>query len=748
MLIKKFYMKKALQLFFLISLLSCIHVKGQDPGFSQYQNAPVFLNPANIGDFDGKIRLFTSYRRQWASISTPYTTNTAAADFSLGRVGFGIDLVKDDPGSSGLTHTQVLVGFGYKVFTGRHNLSLGLKAGFVQKSFDPTQFSFDSQYNPSTGFNPSTASGELLPLTRASVGDFSSGIVYNYRPENSNGLLGVELGASFYHINQPTYNFILGETFLPMRTNLHAGLSLVGGERLVLNPLVRYSLQGTATQLALGLIAAYEYDEDISLEVGAQYRVNDAFIPYVGLKYHKFDVGLSYDINISTLSNFSNLKGGPELTLSYIFDGNITPRDRTKNKPMKIRTLNDQDGDGVKDGVDRCPDIPGLKKYAGCPDSDGDGVVDSEDTCPTQPGPRERNGCPAYDRDGDGVLDKADKCPDIPGLIAFMGCPDSDSDGLPDHIDKCPQEPGPRVRSGCPSSDIDADGDGIPNKVDMCPTIAGPADFQGCPDSDRDGVADFEDLCPKIPGLKVRSGCPEAQMDSDKDGIPDKQDNCPTVFGIQQFAGCPDSDRDGISDFEDKCPLTPGTTLNQGCPDGKMDVDGDGIPNLQDRCPYVPGEVQFQGCPDTDKDGLSDLDDACPLIYGPITQKGCPTKEQTMSPGMPAREAKEAIVYFDTDQAIIKPEFFRELNEMGDHLLRNPQKRALIAGHTDDRAHSQYNMVLGQNRAKAVQYYLQIRGVKKHQLDIISYGEIMPATMNASEMNRAKNRRVNIIIME
>ncbi|MEM6804606.1 MAG: PorP/SprF family type IX secretion system membrane protein [Bacteroidota bacterium] len=740
-------MKKALLILSLLGIIFLTKVKGQDPGFSQYFNAPVFLNPANVGNFEGKIRLFGSYRQQWASITEPYTTTAAAVDFSMGRIGLGIDLLKDDPGAAALSHTQGLIGLSYRAFEGRHNLSLGLKTGFVQKSFDPTKFSFDSQYNPSTGFDPSNPSSEIFPLSRATMGDFHSGIVYNFVPMASNGFLGMELGASFIHFNEPQYSFIQGESFLPMRTNLYASFSFIGGERLKVSPMVRYSHQGPATQIAVGLNAVYEYSEEVSFDIGAHYRINDAFIPYVALKYQQFDIGLSYDVNISSLSNFSNFRGGPELTLGYIWDGKIKPpTPKTKYKTARVKSISDQDGDGIKDAVDRCPDIPGLRKFGGCPDSDGDGVIDSEDVCPTQPGPMERNGCPAYDRDGDGVLDKADKCPETPGLIAFMGCPDSDSDGLPDHIDKCPQEPGPRVRSGCPSSDIDADGDGIPNKVDMCPTIAGPADFQGCPDTDKDGVADFEDLCPKIPGLKTERGCPMAQMDSDKDGIPDNQDACPTVFGLLQFKGCPDTDKDGITDFEDKCPLTPGLVQNQGCPDGNMDVDGDGVPNMQDRCPYVPGIVSFQGCPDTDKDGLSDLDDACPLNPGPIANKGCPGA-QTQKMQMSSDYLKEAIVYFDTDQAIIKPEFFQVLNEFADYLLQHPDKRALIAGHTDDRAKSQYNMVLGQNRAKAVQFYLRVRGVKEHQMDIISYGEIMPATKNMSENSRAMNRRANLIIL-
>ena len=51
-------------------------------------------------------------------------------------------------------------------------------------------------------------------------------------------------------------------------------------------------------------------------------------------------------------------------------------------------------------------------------------------------------GCP--DRDGDGITDAEDKCPDVPGLARYQGCPipDTDKDGINDEVDKCPTVPG------------------------------------------------------------------------------------------------------------------------------------------------------------------------------------------------------------------------------------------------------------------------------------------------------------------
>jgi len=142
----------------------------------------------------------------------------------------------------------------------------------------------------------------------------------------------------------------------------------------------------------------------------------------------------------------------------------------------------DTDGDGVRDGIDECPDTPAGVQVdeKGCPlDRDGDGVPDYKDDCPDEAGSPQFNGCP--DKDGDGIIDKNDDCPDVAGLAKFNGCPDTDEDGVPDPKDKCPNTPKgcPVDENGCP---LDSDGDGVIDCQDRCPTEAGSVDNEGCPD--------------------------------------------------------------------------------------------------------------------------------------------------------------------------------------------------------------------------------------------------------------------------
>jgi OmpA-OmpF porin, OOP family len=211
--------------------------------------------------------------------------------------------------------------------------------------------------------------------------------------------------------------------------------------------------------------------------------------------------------------DFINEKGVVPEDTFYIWTGTVGARVKFGADP------GDDDGDGVPNAKDKCPDTPkGVQVYSdGCPiDLDQDGVPDYLDKCPnTPPGsPVDANGCP-FDSDGDGVPDHLDQCPGTPAgvMVDARGCPlDSDGDGIPDYLDKCPDtRAGSAVNAqGCDISD--KDGDGIPDHLDKCPDSdpsikVGP---DGCPlDSDGDGIPDHLDECPNTPpGLKVLpNGC-------------------------------------------------------------------------------------------------------------------------------------------------------------------------------------------------------------------------------------------------
>ncbi len=311
------------------------------------------------------------------------------------------------------------------------------------------------------------------------------------------------------------------------------------------------------------------------------------------------------------------------------------------------------------------------------------------------------------DRDGDKVSDKKDECVDTPGIWAFKGCPDTDGDGIKDVEDLCPETPGL-------------------------------AEFQGCPDRDGDKIPDKDDACPDLAGLAAYKGCP----DTDEDGIIDPNDSCPTVKGLPAFNGCPDRDGDGVQDSEDQCPDLPGPLANQGCPD----TDNDGLFDNVDKCPTVYGSKENDGCPwpDTDGDGLYDKDDDCPTIPGVIENRGCPKI---------AKEEQEILntafenLEFESGKAIILASSFKSLDDLAALLLKKPDWKLQIAGHTDNKGDAKKNMTLSKNRAEAVKKYLAGKGVDPARLKAEWYGQTKPIATNATPEGRQKNRRVEMNVI-
>ena len=136
--------------------------------------------------------------------------------------------------------------------------------------------------------------------------------------------------------------------------------------------------------------------------------------------------------------------------------GSIQHKKEPAPKVVEVPVVQDRDGDGIVDSLDRCPDIAGLSTLQGCPDKDADGIADMDDKCPDIAGLAKYQGCPIPDTDADGVNDEEDKCPNVKGVARYDGCPvpDTDNDGVNDEDDKCPNEAGPASNFGCPVIDV------------------------------------------------------------------------------------------------------------------------------------------------------------------------------------------------------------------------------------------------------------------------------------------------------
>ena len=340
------------------------------------------------------------------------------------------------------------------------------------------------------------------------------------------------------------------------------------------------------------------------------------------------------------------------------------------------------------------------------------------------------------DIDGDLVSDDLDDCLVVPGVWEFKGCPDTDKDGIKDLDDHCPQEAGLPEFNGCP----DKDGDRIPDKDDACPEEPGDSLYNGCPDSDKDGIIDSKDDCPTVPGIEAFKGCP----DTDGDGIKDDEDACPEVPGPLVNNGCPDTDNDGLFDFIDNCPEVAGPKENNGCP--WPDTDQDGTLDKDDDCPNTPGPRENAGCPytDSDNDGLRDKDDKCPNTPGPIENDGCPEIEEEVQEIL--RTAFENLE-FETGKDIIKEESIPSLTELAEVLVKRPEWKLQISGHTDNVGNDQANLVLSKKRADAVKNFMISKTIESERLYVLFFGETMPIASNDTKEGRQKNRRVEMKII-
>tara|TARA_B100000768_G_scaffold182039_1_gene208711 strand:+ start:3866 stop:5428 length:1563 start_codon:yes stop_codon:yes gene_type:complete len=250
------------------------------------------------------------------------------------------------------------------------------------------------------------------------------------------------------------------------------------------------------------------------------------------------------------------------------------------------------------------------------------------------------------------------------------------------------------------------------------------------------------------------------QRDRDNDGILDEADDCPKVPGLLALNGCPDRDMDGIKDSKDDCPDNFGLKINNGCPD----MDGDGVVDRNDTCPEIPGLIEYNGCPDTDGDGLQDKYDDCKDEWGPIMNKGCP-----VVPGQGNDTIIKYIYLTDTiylpfkDIQFLKDQFeniqFNHnrytllgtskdiLSEVSIYLINKSFLRIKLIGHTDDVADDESNMLLSENRVKEVQKYLVKKGISKSRIQIEWKGESDPLFNLKTREARAKNRRVELIIL-
>lgn len=122
------------------------------------------------------------------------------------------------------------------------------------------------------------------------------------------------------------------------------------------------------------------------------------------------------------------------------------------------------------------------------------------------------------------------------------------------------------------------------------------------------------------------------------------------------------------------------------------------------------------------------------------------------SKDIPAKYTEEQDVFkdihFDFDKYDIRDDAKPVLHSISSWLIKNNSAKFLIEGHCDERGTNEYNLALGDRRAKATKDFLVSLGVSSNRIEIISYGEEKPLCTEQNEDCWAKNRRAHFVVLK
>jgi len=319
--------------------MSTGYLKAQDVHFSQIQEAPLWLNPANTGFFNGYLRAIANYRNQWAAMGNAYQTMSASLDAAVLKsrtrpayLGLGLYIYNDQAGAAKLSMTQAQFHVSGIVQVGKGSkLGAGLYGGFAQNNANYNALTFGTQYNAGK-FDNSLASGENVSYNSFITSDFGVGMNYEYSNTSvdltRDDVFSLKIGGAIHHIAQPVQRYSTTSNYkLPMRYvgQVSSRIDLKGTSVSVLPSLI-YLRQGTGSEINVGTHFRYRFKNgtkitgaksESGLSIGAYYRVGDAIIPQVMLDFGNYNVGLSYDCNVSGFRKATRTVGGFEISFKY-----------------------------------------------------------------------------------------------------------------------------------------------------------------------------------------------------------------------------------------------------------------------------------------------------------------------------------------------------------------------------------------------------------------------------------------------
>lgn len=302
-----------------MSVLFSVILKAQDPQFTQFYAAPMYLNPAFTG-VTYEHRFVANYRNQWPGIKTAYQTYMASYDYNLSDLnsGLGITVMQDRAGTAGLTHSQFGVNYAYHFKISKFSeIRMGANLNYNMKRLNFNKLRFNDQINSGSSISLDAANYEQLNFM-----DFAAGALLNSTE--------YWLGLSAKHLTQPNSSLVGDRVPLPLTISLHGGYRFIIEQKSkelkrYISPAFNYRHQQKYDQLDIGV-----YYYHLPLNVGLWYRglpfkkyaatysSRESIAILLGFDITEYNlrVGYSYDLTISKLG-VSNSLGAHEISLIY-----------------------------------------------------------------------------------------------------------------------------------------------------------------------------------------------------------------------------------------------------------------------------------------------------------------------------------------------------------------------------------------------------------------------------------------------
>lgn len=329
--------------------------QAQDPHLSQFYYAPLQVNPALTGVIECDYRAGLLYRSQWAEVLRDeefgrFQTVVGSADLRFGvgqnAIGVGFRMMSDKAGQSQFATLRGGLSLSYQqrlTKWKKHYLSVGLQGDFIQRSFDLGGLRFGNQWNSGLGIYDPTIDADNPAYLNSLNQQFifftaSAGLLW-FMEADRNERVSAYAGVSMQHINEPNQSFEtrgqdLPAAILPNLLIVHGGARFPIFGSFDLMPKFLAQFQGQAYETLVGTefrynINPYEPNES-GFHFGALYRGvgglrnatetgfnTESLILLTGFDLKGFDLGVSYDMNLSDFRAATFSRGAFEIAASY-----------------------------------------------------------------------------------------------------------------------------------------------------------------------------------------------------------------------------------------------------------------------------------------------------------------------------------------------------------------------------------------------------------------------------------------------